>query len=59
MLAIDGEQPRFRNWQLDFRFGETAVPSEPATAEPKAPEPPPVPSNAALEPRWSGNLPTL
>ena len=25
VLAIDGEQPRFANWQVDFRFGETAA----------------------------------
>ena len=45
LLAIDGEQPRFRNWQLDFRFGEPAGNSEPAlTAEtlpPPEPERPP------------------
>ena len=40
VLAIDGEQPRFRNWQLDFLFGEasTEVAPEPPPTVP-APEP--------------------
>lgn len=28
VLAIDGEQPRFRNWQVDFRFGEATPPNQ-------------------------------
>ena len=39
VLAIDGQEPGFRNWQLDFRFGETTVPSEPEPG-PAAIEPP-------------------
>ena len=43
VLAIDGQQPRFSRWQLDFRFGETAASSGPAPANPPAPERPPGP----------------
>ena len=43
VLAIDGQQPRFSRWQLDFRFGETAASSEPAPANPPAPVRPPGP----------------
>ena len=41
LLSIDGLQPRFRNWQLDYRFGETGAPSQPgpAPAKPVLPEP--------------------
>ena len=41
LLAIDGEQPRFRNWQLDFRFGETTGDSEPAPTAAIVPPPDP------------------
>ena len=40
VLAIDGEQPRFRNWQLDFRLGEAAAPPQVEAAAPPAPKPP-------------------
>ncbi len=44
VLAIDGQQPLIRNWQLDFQFGAVRAPSEPSS-EPAAfePEPPPLP----------------
>ena len=42
MLAIDGRQPGFRNWQLDFRFGETTeTAAEPLSLVPPPPEPEP------------------
>ena len=43
VLAIDGQLPRFANWQVDFRFGETtatAAESLPSVAPPPGPEPP-------------------
>ena len=49
VLAIDGQEPRFRNWQLDYRFGEVTVPSEPVPADPPRPSVPPLP-----EPRCEG-----
>ena len=42
VLAIDGQQPRFARWQLDFRFGEATGAPEPAP-KPITPEPPPRP----------------
>ena len=45
VLAIDGQQPRFSRWQLDFRFGAVTVPSGPPPEPPAPvqPEPSPVP----------------
>ena len=40
VLAIDGEQPRFRNWHLDFRFGEVTGPGEPPPGNSPAPKRP-------------------
>ena len=43
VLAIDGQQPRFANWQVDFRFGEATATAEaplPLVASPPEPEPP-------------------
>ena len=48
VLAIDGEQPRFSRWQLDFRFGEATTLSEPEPAPAVALEPPPPPVPAPL-----------
>ena len=42
VLAIDGQQPLFRNWQLDFRFGETTAKAE-EVLRPIAPPPEPEP----------------
>ena len=41
MLAIEGQQPRFENWQVNWEFGEAIAPSEagPVPAEASRPEP--------------------
>ena len=47
LLAIDGEQPQFRNWQLDFRFGETTT----TASEPVSSVTPPAEPEAARVPQ--------
>ena len=41
VLGIDGREPRFSRWQLDFRFGEATGPSDPAPEPPATGERPP------------------
>ena len=49
VLAIDGQQPRFSRWQLDFRFGEPSAPPQSEAAAPPAPEAPPSPPHPVCD----------
>ena len=38
VLAIDGQEPRFRNWQVNFQFGPVTAATDPAPGPPAAVE---------------------